>query len=32
MNLQQLRYLCGIADHELNISKAAKRYTHLSPA
>jgi LysR family cys regulon transcriptional activator len=23
MNLQQLRYLCGIADHELNISKAA---------
>jgi LysR family cys regulon transcriptional activator len=24
MNLQQLRYLCGIADHELNISKAAE--------
>jgi LysR family cys regulon transcriptional activator len=24
MNLQQLRYLCGIADHELNLSKAAK--------
>jgi LysR family cys regulon transcriptional activator len=23
MNLQQLRYLCGIADHGLNISKAA---------
>lgn len=24
MNLQQLRYLCGIADHELNLSKAAQ--------
>jgi LysR family transcriptional regulator, cys regulon transcriptional activator len=24
MTLQQLRYLCGIADHELNISKAAE--------
>jgi DNA-binding transcriptional LysR family regulator len=24
MNLQQLRYLCGIADHELNISRAAE--------
>jgi LysR family transcriptional regulator, cys regulon transcriptional activator len=24
MNLQQLRYLCGIADHQLNISKAAE--------
>ena len=24
MNLQQLRYLCGIADHKLNISKAAE--------
>jgi LysR family transcriptional regulator, cys regulon transcriptional activator len=24
MNLKQLRYLCGIADHELNISKAAE--------
>jgi LysR family transcriptional regulator, cys regulon transcriptional activator len=24
MNLQQLRYLCGVADHELNLSKAAK--------
>src|SRR6266404_397812 len=24
MNLQQLRYLCGITDHELNISKAAE--------
>lgn len=24
MNLQQLRYLCGVADHELNISKTAE--------
>ena len=24
MNLQQLRYLCGTADHELNISRAAE--------
>jgi LysR family transcriptional regulator, cys regulon transcriptional activator len=24
MNLQQLRYLCGIADHQLNISRAAE--------
>jgi LysR family transcriptional regulator, cys regulon transcriptional activator len=31
MNLQQLRYLCGIADHRLNISEAAKALSTSQP-
>jgi LysR family transcriptional regulator, cys regulon transcriptional activator len=31
MNLQQLRYLCGVADHELNISRAAEALNTSQP-